>query len=129
MSIFWLGLLRWLFPDLSQPLADRQPPANRLNWGTPLRQLGAKNVQTADAYLEQVYVPHWNRRFSCEPRMAGDTNRARLPGMNLDSVLSIRESRTMGQDQTVRWHGMICRMERKHIKAACAELVCRWRDD
>jgi DNA-binding Lrp family transcriptional regulator len=83
-----------------------------------LRQVDAKNVQTANAYLQQVYVPHWNRRFSCEPRMAGDAHRALLPGMNLDSVLSIRESRTMGQDHTLRWQGVIYRVERKHIKAA-----------
>ncbi len=35
-----------------------------------------------------------------------------------DSVLSIRESRTVGQDHTVRWHGTIYRVERKQIKAA-----------
>jgi DNA-binding Lrp family transcriptional regulator len=83
-----------------------------------LRQVGAKDVQTANAYLQQVYVPLWNGRFSCQPRMTGDAHRALLPGMNLDSVLSIRESRTMAQDHTVRWHGVSYQMERKHIKAA-----------
>jgi hypothetical protein len=58
-------------------------------------------VQTANAYLQQVYVPLWNRRFRREPQLAGDAHRAPLPGMNLDSVLSIRESRTMSQDHTV----------------------------
>ena len=75
-------------------------------------------MQTANAYLQQVYVPLWNRRFRREPQLAGDAHRALLPGMNLDSVLSIRESRTVSQDHTVRWHGAVYRVERKQIKAA-----------
>src|SRR5437870_2782818 len=82
------------------------------------RQVGANDLQTANAYLQQVYVPLWNRRFTREPRLAGDAHRAVLPETNLDSVLSIRESRTVGQDHTVRWHGTIYRVERKQIKAA-----------
>ena len=83
-----------------------------------LRQVGAHDVQTANAYLQQVYVPLWNRRFRREPQLAGDAHRALAPTTNLDSVLSIRESRTVGQDHTVRWHGTIYRVERKQIKAA-----------
>jgi len=83
-----------------------------------LRQVGAHDEQTANAYLQQIYVPLWNRRFSCEPRMAGDAHRALAPGTNLASVLSIRESRTVGQDHTVRWQGVIYQVERKCIKAA-----------
>ena len=83
-----------------------------------LRQVGAKDLPTADAYLQQVFVPLWNRRFRCEPQLAGDAHRAVLPETNLDSVLSIRQSRTVGQDHTVRWQGVIYRIERKQIQAA-----------
>jgi DNA-binding Lrp family transcriptional regulator len=83
-----------------------------------LRQVGAKDLKTANQYLEQVYVPLWNRRFTREPRMAGDAHRPLLRETHLDSVLSIRESRTVGQDHTVRWNGVIYRVERKAIKAA-----------
>jgi hypothetical protein len=41
-----------------------------------------------------------------------------LPETNLDSVLSIRQSRTMGQDHTLRCNGVIYRVERKQIQAA-----------
>ena len=47
--------------------------------------------------------------------MAGDAHRAVLPGTNLDSVLSIRESRTVSPDYTVRWEGAIYRVQRQHI--------------
>jgi len=83
-----------------------------------LRQVGANDLQTANEYLQRVYVPLWNRRFRREPQLAGDAHRALAPGTNLDSVLSIRESRTLGQDHTLRWHGVIYRVEQKQIRAA-----------
>jgi hypothetical protein len=83
-----------------------------------LRQAGAKGVATANQYLEQVYLPLWNRRFRREPQLAGDAHRALLRGTNLDSVLSIRESRTVSQDHTVRWQGVIYQIARQQIAAA-----------
>jgi len=80
-----------------------------------LRQVGATDVETANRYLQQVYVPLWNRRFQRAPEMAGDAHRAVPPGTNLDSVLSIRESRTVSPDYTVRWEGAIYRVQRQHI--------------
>src|SRR5246500_4601594 len=80
-----------------------------------LRQVGANDLDTANAYLQQVYVPLWNRRFQRQPQMAGDAHRALLPGTNLDSVLSIRESRTVTPDYTVRWEGAIYRVHREQI--------------
>jgi hypothetical protein len=75
-------------------------------------------LPTANAYLQQVFVPLWNRRFGREPQLAGDAHRALRPETNLDSVLSIRQSRTVGQDHTVRWQGVMYRIERQQIQAA-----------
>ncbi len=80
-----------------------------------LRQVGAKDLETANLYLEQVFLPLWNRRFRREPQLAGDAHRALPPGMNLDSVLSIRVSRTISPDYTVRWDGASYRVEREQI--------------
>jgi len=80
-----------------------------------LRQVGANDLDTANAYLEQVFLPLWNQRFRCEPQLAGDAHRALQPGTNLDSVLSIRESRTVAADYTVRWEGAIYGVKREHI--------------
>src|SRR2546427_2785045 len=52
-----------------------------------LRQVRAHDVQTANAYLQQVYVPLWNRRFTREPRLAGGAHRALLAGTNLGAVV------------------------------------------
>jgi len=50
-----------------------------------LRRVGAKDLETANAYLEQVFLPLWNERFPYPPQMAGDAHRAVPKGMNLDS--------------------------------------------
>ena len=60
-----------------------------------LRQVGAKDLESANAYLEQIFLTLWNRRFRRQPQLAGDAHRALLPGTNLDSVRSIRASRTV----------------------------------
>ena len=86
-----------------------------------LRQVGANDLETANAYLQQVYVPVWNRRFQRSPQMAGDAHRPLFPETDLDSVLSIRQSRTVSADYTVRWEGTIYGMQREHIRTACAE--------
>jgi transposase len=80
-----------------------------------LRQVGANDLDTANTYLQQVYLPLWNRRFQRQPQLGGDAHRALLPGTNLDSVLSIRESRTVSPDYTVRWEGAIYRVNREQI--------------
>src|SRR5262249_51812833 len=46
---------------------------------------------------------------------AGDAHRALLPGTYLDSVLSIRASRTVCPDYTVSWDGVSYRVEREQI--------------
>ena len=80
-----------------------------------LRQVGAKDLESANAYLEQIFLTLWNRRFRRQPQLAGDAHRALLPGTNLDSVLSIRASRTVNPDYTVRWDGASYRVEREQI--------------
>lgn len=80
-----------------------------------LRQVQAMDLETANAYLEQVFLPLWNRRFRREPQLAGDAHRVLPPGTNLDSVLSIRESRTVSTDYTLRWDGVIYRVKREQI--------------
>ena len=96
-----------------------------------LRRVGAKDLETANAYLEQAFMPLWNERFGCPPQLAGDAHRAVPKGMNLDSVLSIRESRTVTADYTVRWQGVIFRVERAQVRVgmrgARVQLE-RWRD-
>src|SRR6266436_6660099 len=104
-----------------------------------LRQVGAKDLETANQYLQQVYIPFWNRRFCREPQLAGEAHRPVPRETNLDSVLSIRRSRTLDQDHTIRWDGVIYRVDRKQIASGmrgtrvqverrlCGNLWMHWR--
>src|SRR4029077_17445381 len=80
-----------------------------------LRRVGAKDIETANGPLEQVFMPLWNQRFGCEAQVGGDAHRRVPAGTNLDSVLSIRESRTVAPDYTVRWDGAMYQVEREQI--------------
>jgi Homeodomain-like domain len=94
-----------------------------------LRQVGANDIETANTYLQQVFLPLWNRRFLRPPQLAGDAHRALQPGTHLDSVLSIRESRTVSADYTVRWDGAIYGVKGEQIgrgmRGACVQVERR----
>jgi DNA-binding Lrp family transcriptional regulator len=80
-----------------------------------LRKVGADNLEQANRYLEQVYLPLWNRRFAREAEQAGDAHRALDRGQLLDSVLSRMETRAVAQDYTVRWAGAAYQIRRADI--------------
>jgi hypothetical protein len=96
-----------------------------------LRRVGAQDLDSANAYLEQVFLPLWNERFIRAPQMVGDAHRALPRGTNLDSVLSIRESRTLSADYTLRWRGAIYRVPREQIAPGMrrARVQVEWRLD
>ena len=80
-----------------------------------LRKVGACNQEQANRYLQQVYLPLWNRRFTRTAEQAGDAHRALDRSLELESVLSQVEWRTVGQDYTVRWDGITCQIRRADI--------------
>ncbi len=80
-----------------------------------LRKVAARSREEANRYLEQVYLPLWNRRFTREPEQAGDAHRVLDRGLELDSVLSQVEVRTVAQDYTVRWAGAAYQIRRADI--------------
>ncbi len=80
-----------------------------------LRQAGTRDLESANQYLEQVYIPLWNRRFRRPPRQAGDAHRRLLSETNLDSVLSIACSRVVNQDHTLSCDGVLYQIDRKQV--------------
>lgn len=80
-----------------------------------LRKVGAGNLEQANRYLQQVYLPLWNRRFSCAAGQAGDAHRALDRRLELASVLSQLEVRSVAQDYTVRWGGVTYQIRRADI--------------
>ena len=80
-----------------------------------LRKVGASSREQANRYLEQVYLPLWKRRFAREAEQAGDAHRALDRRLDLDSVLSRVETRTVAQNYTVGWAGATYQIQRSDI--------------
>ena len=80
-----------------------------------LRKVQACNLEQANGYLQQVYLPLWNRRFTCAAEQAGDAHRALDRSLELASVLSQVEVRSVAQDYTVRWDGVTYQIRRADI--------------
>jgi hypothetical protein len=83
-----------------------------------LRQVGAHDLETANQYLQQIYLPLWNRRFRRQARLAGNAHRALLPG-NESGLGAELSGKSYGKPGS---HGSLARgdyrVEREQIAAA-----------
>jgi transposase-like protein len=70
-----------------------------------LRLEGINKMETANRYLEQIFIPDWNRRFAVEAK-ASTTRFKPLPGhIDLDEVLCQKFTRMVNRDHTVNFEG------------------------
>lgn len=68
-----------------------------------LRLEGISDLASANAYLEESFLPDLNARFTVTPKRGVDLHR-RLPGHRpLDGILVFQEERVVQRDWTVRW--------------------------
>jgi transposase len=68
-----------------------------------LRLEGISDLDSANAYLEESFLPDLNARFTVTPKRGADLHR-RLPGhLQLDPILVFQEERVVQKDWTVRW--------------------------
>jgi transposase len=79
-----------------------------------LRKAGVRTLEAANAYLEQVFLPMWNKRFVCAPASSVDGHRS-LEKLDLNSILSVVETRRIGNDYTVPWRGVKWQIPREAI--------------
>lgn len=70
-----------------------------------LRRAGVCDLEGANRFLREVYLPEWNRRWRQAPACEADAHRPLRPDQKLASILSHVESRQVGNDYTVSWHG------------------------
>src|SRR6266404_3693546 len=81
-----------------------------------LRQAGARSGEEANTYLEQEYLPMWNRRFTAEAENATDAHRPLRAEHNLAAILSHVEERVVGNDYTIRYNTKIYQIPRTDIR-------------
>lgn len=67
---------------------------------------GITDIDAANAYLEQTYLPAHNAKFTVEPAEAGDAHRPRPSADELDAALCpVRERRVVDKVGCVSWRG------------------------
>lgn len=74
-----------------------------------LRLAGISDLDQANAFLEQSFLPDYNARFAKAP---ADRTDAHVPYRSgeLDAALCMREDRTVGKDQCIGWAGQVLQL-------------------
>jgi DNA-binding Lrp family transcriptional regulator len=80
-----------------------------------LRKAGVNSLAGANQYLQQVYLPMWEQRFTCEPASSHDAHRPLLASHNLEAILSHQEMRCVSNDYTLRFAGQRWQIERDQV--------------
>jgi hypothetical protein len=68
-----------------------------------LRLAGISTMEAANEFLRKVYIPDHNARCAVAPAEAGDAHRPLRASHRLDEILSMRETRRVDNDFTVRF--------------------------
>jgi len=67
-----------------------------------LKLAGITSLETANAYLREVYLPAHNQRFALAPAQPGSAFTP-IPGVDLDEILCVEEERQVGNDNCVSY--------------------------
>ena len=85
-----------------------------------LRRAKINDLASANRFLQEKFLPAFNRRFVKKAAKPGDLHR-RLPrGLDLGRVLSIRETRVVQNDWTLRFENRWYQLAQPHQKLALA---------
>jgi hypothetical protein len=97
--------------DIQLILANSPQAKGRIErlWGTAqdrlvkeLRLAGARTIKQANAVLEKVFLPWFNRRCTVKAASSNDAHRALGSGQDLCAILCVQEQRTVSNDYTIR---------------------------
>ncbi len=70
-----------------------------------MRLARVSTLEQANRFLEEVFVPFWEQRFTVAPRQPRDAHRSLRRPQRLEQILSVREPRCVANDYTLRWRG------------------------
>lgn len=79
-----------------------------------MRLRGISTIDAANTYLEQEYIPQFNKKFAVQPAQAKDVHRP-LKGFNLDKIFTMQEERMMQNDGTVQYKNMLFQITKNRI--------------
>jgi len=92
-----------------------------------LRLAGISDLEAANRYLEETFLPELNRQFNVPPKRQGDVHRRVPKDVQLAQVLSFQEARVVQNDWTVSWRGHRFQLTAANQKLALVRqrvLVC-----
>ena len=81
-----------------------------------MRLAGVNTLEQANRYLEEVFLPAWEQRFTVAPRQSQDAHRPLGREHRLEQILSVREPRSVANDYTVRWAGQRWAIPRAEVR-------------
>jgi len=88
-----------------------------------LRLHGIKTKDAANLFLKQTYIRQFNQRFAVKAEQPGSAFVPLLPHIDLDLIFSVKEERTVGHDNTIRFERLILQIEPSHLRVSFAK--CR----
>lgn len=68
-----------------------------------LRNIG--NIDDANKYLKEEFLPEYNQRFAVPAKTQGDFHKPLIPNENLDQIFSVQSERQVNNDFTIRLKG------------------------
>lgn len=68
-----------------------------------MRVAGISNLDAANRFLAEYWVPFWNERFADEPQDARDAHRPLPSGIDLEALFAETETRKVAGDFTIRF--------------------------
>jgi len=90
-----------------------------------LTRAGIWTLESANAYLEETYLPRFNQRFGRPAAKEADLHR-KVPDERVLRVLSLQEDRVVQNDWTVRWHNSFLQLPRttaEHVQPGASLVV------
>lgn len=96
-------------------------------WGTlqgrlpqELKRSGIKTLAEADRYLNEIFLPDYNRRFTLKAREQGSAFASLHPSLDLHDVFAIKTKRVVRFDNTVSYKNKILQIPATDLRASYA---------
>src|SRR5664279_2357843 len=82
-------------------------------------------LEAANTYLEEEFLPWWNRTLTVQPATAEDAHRPLGKEHDLAATLSHVEQRQVTNDYTIRWDGTFYQIDRRDIRTGMRKAMVR----
>jgi len=90
-----------------------------------MRVAGVCTLEAANTYLEEEFLPWWNKTLTVPPASAEDAHRRLGREHDLAATLSHVEQRQVTNDYTIRWDAKFYQIDRRDIRTGMRKATVR----